>query len=104
MRDSGSYMLSFTPGQIAECNDLRKCRTPFEIISSSVAMIFGCTWVAIHPNVPHPGDTTISRFLKRTRLVLFTLIAPEMTVMWAMRQFWASYKFKQKHNENGAFL
>jgi len=67
-------------------------------------MIFGCTWVAIHPNVPHPGDTTISRFLKRTRLVLFTLIAPEMTVMWAMRQFWASYKFKQKHNENGAFL
>ena len=88
---------------MAQCTDLYRCRTSLEIIRGCLATVFGCTWVTVHPNVPHPEDTVIKRFLRRALLVVVALIAPEIIIMWAMRQCWVANELKKKYDNEGAF-
>ena len=81
------------------CNDLHTCRTIWNIIWSCLVTIFSCTWVAIHPNVPYPGNKKDMGRLERWvwdplrsfishRLPLFicALLVPEYILSWAIRQ------------------
>ena len=81
------------------CNDLHTCRTIWNIIWSCLVTIFSCTWVAIHPNVPYPGNKKdMGRFERWVwdplrsfishRLLLFicVLLVPEYILSWAIRQ------------------
>jgi hypothetical protein len=49
--------------------------------------LFACIWVAIHPNVPAFKDGTLAKLIQRVKLLLTAVIAPEIIIMFAMRQW-----------------
>jgi hypothetical protein len=57
----------------------------------------GCTLAAVHPNIPSQKERQLTTTLRRVGLVSFTLIAPEMTILWAMRQWVAARKLAKEH-------
>ena len=81
-----------------DCQD----RSLLNIIWSCLATMFACSWVAIHPNVPAPGDSWLIVALRRAKLMYWAILAPELIVMWAVRQ-WLSARVVKKRFE-GACL
>ena len=82
------------------CADVTHSRTIWNIIWSSLATIFSCTWVAVHPNMPCPkqreGKNRFQRWIRNPllslaehRLPLFicALLVPEYVLAWAVRQY-----------------
>jgi hypothetical protein len=65
----------------------RDTRTIWNIIWSSLVTLFACIWVAVHPNVPAFGDGTLEKLRQRAKLLLTAIIAPEIIIMFAMRQW-----------------
>ena len=87
------------------CNDLRHCRSIWNIIWSCIATIFSCTWVAVHPNMPCPkkreGKSCFQKWIRNPllsfvehRLPLFicALLVPEYVLAWAIRQYLSARK------------
>ena len=67
------------------CDDLHHCRSIPSIIFSCASTIFLCTWVALHPNVPHnPREPWYKRLSKRVGLTVLALLAPEGITFWAL--------------------
>jgi hypothetical protein len=96
----------------SSCQDYNNCRSLLSIIWSCITTIFLCTWVAVHPNVPEPVDTTVDRTDKgiwsrhahqlscfRDRIVMFicALLVPEYILAWAIRQFLVARKIAKKN-------
>ncbi|KAF7369979.1 hypothetical protein MSAN_00627800 [Mycena sanguinolenta] len=81
------------------CKDIDNCRTLFSVVSGCLATIFACTWVSVHPNVPPPDQNHLQLFWRRLKMMLIAMIAPEVMVGFAARQFLGSqwlvkeYKF-----------
>ena len=65
-------------------------RTVWGILWSSLTTLFACTWVACHPNIPGLDETWLQRKARRLRLFVIALLAPEVVVMCAIRQFFAA--------------
>jgi hypothetical protein len=59
--------------------------------------IFGCTWVAVHPNIPNAEDKWFTTALRRLKLMVMALIAPELVILWAMRQWVAARSLAKEH-------
>ena len=76
-------------------------RSELSIIWGCLATIFACSWVAVHPNIPAPSG---SIFLTRLKLMGCMLIAPELVIMWAGRQWYAAHHIADCQNEKGAFF
>ncbi|THU75991.1 hypothetical protein K435DRAFT_974620 [Dendrothele bispora CBS 962.96] len=99
------------------CFDIRSCRTVEEILYSCLAVVFACTWVAIHPNIPRQFDTdeegdvtevadsfTISSarvFAQDVMTMILSLLAPELIILWALRQWFAARKIAKKYSNYG---
>ncbi|KZP10918.1 hypothetical protein FIBSPDRAFT_837989 [Athelia psychrophila] len=69
------------------CNELDKCRSLVSIVTSCLATIFACIWVAVHPNMPGPEQSWMSRQIESFKLVVATLLVPEWVLAWAVRQY-----------------
>lgn len=69
------------------CDDIHDCRTIFVIVWGCLATLFACTWLAVHPNVPPSHWGMLMRLLGRVMIMFLTLIAPEIIVFWAVRQY-----------------
>ncbi|KAJ7315433.1 hypothetical protein DFH08DRAFT_972128 [Mycena albidolilacea] len=69
------------------CDDINSCRKLFDIVWGCVATIFACTWVSVHPNVPPPNQSWLALFWRRLKMMLVGIIAPEIMVGFAARQF-----------------
>ncbi|KAJ6449564.1 hypothetical protein C8R45DRAFT_1044719 [Mycena sanguinolenta] len=78
------------------CNDINSCRTLFSVVWGCLATIFACTWVSVHPNVPPPDQNWLQLFWLRLRMMLVGVIAPEVMVGFAARQFYGSRLLKKK--------
>ncbi|KAJ7923425.1 hypothetical protein B0H13DRAFT_2402224 [Mycena leptocephala] len=72
------------------CDNINDCRKLFDIIWGCLATIFACTWVSVHPNVPAPNQSRLALFWGRLKMMLFAIIAPELMVGFATRQFLAA--------------
>ncbi|KAF8193842.1 hypothetical protein K438DRAFT_1719845 [Mycena galopus ATCC 62051] len=72
------------------CDDINNCRKLFDIVWGCLATIFACTWVSVHPNVPPPDQSRIARFWGRLKMMLFGIIAPEVMVGFAARQYFGA--------------
>ncbi|KAJ7751593.1 hypothetical protein B0H16DRAFT_822449 [Mycena metata] len=76
---------------------INSCRTMFDIVWGCLATIFACTWVALHQNVPDPELGQFSLLMRKLRMMLVTIIAPELVVAFAGRQLtsalWISEEF-----------
>ena len=62
-------------------------RTIWDILWSCLATIFACSWVSVHPNIPAPNESSRRIFLRRLELMFWAVIAPEMIITWALRQW-----------------
>ncbi|KAJ7151308.1 hypothetical protein C8R43DRAFT_485640 [Mycena crocata] len=75
------------------CDDINECRKLSDIIWGCLATIFACTWVSVHPNVPPPNQSRLALFWRRLKLMLIAIIAPELMVGFAARQFFTARSF-----------
>ncbi|KAJ7727085.1 hypothetical protein B0H16DRAFT_1697845 [Mycena metata] len=65
----------------ASCDcTINSCRTLFDIVWGCLATIFACTWVALHQNVPDPELGHFALLMRKLRMMLMTIIAPEVIV------------------------
>ncbi|KAF8993898.1 hypothetical protein BDQ17DRAFT_111573 [Cyathus striatus] len=74
-----------------QCPNSNDTRSTVDIVWSCVATMFACTWVAVHPNIPAEEETWYSVAIRRIKLMFWAIIAPEMIIFWAMRQ-WVNAK------------
>ncbi|KAG6905872.1 hypothetical protein DXG01_017179 [Tephrocybe rancida] len=78
----------------SSCND----RSISGIIWSCLTTIFACTWIAIHPNIPQHGERPIVRRLK---IFVTAIIAPELIILWSLRQWFASRRLARELKDYG---
>ncbi|KAF5318120.1 hypothetical protein D9619_012245 [Psilocybe cf. subviscida] len=76
-------------------------RSVTDIIWSCLATVFACTWVSVHPNIPHPDATDWQIRRHRALLMLCGLVAPELIVLWALRQ-WMSARYIVRQMKEGS--
>ena len=62
-------------------------RTVWDILWSCLATIFACSLVSVHPNIPGPNETSWRIFLRRLELMFWAIVAPELIIAWAFRQW-----------------
>ena len=67
-------------------------RTRFDIIWTCASTLFICTWVAIHPNIPPRDEGPVRSLWRRIKLMLWTLLVPELVLIWAYKQ-WAAARY-----------
>jgi len=72
-------------------------RSEWSLIWSCLATLFACSWVAIHPNIPAPTDSKWRIFGRRLSMMLYTLLAPEIVIIWAGRQWYAADEIAQRN-------
>ncbi|KAJ7909684.1 hypothetical protein B0H13DRAFT_1523848, partial [Mycena leptocephala] len=58
-----------------------------DIIWGCLTTVFACTWVSVHPNLPLPNQNWLALLLRKLRLMLVAVFAPELMVGFAARQF-----------------
>ncbi|KAJ6573053.1 hypothetical protein DFH09DRAFT_881903, partial [Mycena vulgaris] len=81
---------------VDSCDDINNCRRLFDIIWGCLTTIFACTWVSVHPNVPPPNQGWLVHLRQRLRMMLMAVIAPEVMVGFAARQFFVAWRFSRK--------
>ncbi|KAF7367595.1 hypothetical protein MSAN_00822800 [Mycena sanguinolenta] len=67
-----------------------------DMVWGCLATIFACTWVSVHPNVPPPDQNSFRILWRRLKMMLIAIIAPEITVGFAARQFFASWRLSKQ--------
>ncbi|KIK53933.1 hypothetical protein GYMLUDRAFT_49111 [Collybiopsis luxurians FD-317 M1] len=77
------------------CNDINNRRTLFQIVWSCLSVLIACTWVSVHPNVPGPNESSWKVLRRKIGLMVIALIAPEILVLWAARQWFAARKLSK---------
>ncbi|KAF8644218.1 hypothetical protein AX16_008622 [Volvariella volvacea WC 439] len=66
--------------------DPNKKRTIFDILYSCLGVIFLCTYISIHHNIPDQNDSWARKTWLKVRTMLYAMVAPEIVIMWAIRQ------------------
>ncbi|KIM77491.1 hypothetical protein PILCRDRAFT_11937 [Piloderma croceum F 1598] len=83
------------------CDDLHNCRTIWSLIWSCMATILLCIWVAVHPNIPGPDERWTKVTLQRVGIALIALVAPELIILWAIRQWLNAHEIGRKYQKYG---
>jgi hypothetical protein len=78
-------------------DDLSK-RSLYNIIYNCFSTIFICVWVSVHPNIP-PRQCGTKALWRQLKLMAWSLIAPEMVLVWAVKQWFAASKIRDTYNE-----
>ncbi|KAJ7078968.1 hypothetical protein C8R44DRAFT_654325 [Mycena epipterygia] len=86
------------------CDDIDSCRKLLDIIWGCLTTIFACTWVSVHPNVPPPKRGWLALFWRRLKMMLIAVIAPELMVGFAVRQFRAAQFFSKEFEKRGVSI
>jgi len=71
-------------------------RSLYKIIWSCVATTIICAWVSVHPNVPPSGYW--KGLSRRVKMMIWTIIAPELILAWAVRQWFAAWEIRDTVN------
>jgi hypothetical protein len=74
-------------------------RTSWDIIWSCAATLFACIWTAIHPNIPGVNESQAAITFRRLFIMVVALIAPELIITWATRQFFSACKAAKDFND-----
>ncbi len=81
---------------------VESCKSPFKrtlfgIIWSCISTIIICAWTSVHPNMPPPNKWK-ARW-NRLRLMFWMIVAPELVLAWAVRQWFAAREIRDAYNE-----
>ncbi|KAJ7241797.1 hypothetical protein C8J57DRAFT_1644674 [Mycena rebaudengoi] len=79
------------------CDDINNCRKLFDIVWGCLITIFACTWISVHPNVPPPNQGPLALLWRRLKMMLVAIIAPEVMVGFAARQFFIARWYAKEH-------
>jgi hypothetical protein len=79
--------------------DTPDTRSLVSLIWSCIAVIISCTWTAVHPNIPDPQDSSRTIRLRKFKICLLAIAAPEWMVMWALRQLFHARRIRNMYNE-----
>src|SRR5260370_18989390 len=63
-------------------------RSLYKIVWSCVLTTIICAWVSVHPNVPPSGYW--KGLWRRVQMMIWTIIAPELILAWAVQQLFAA--------------
>ena len=74
-------------------------RTVWDILWSCLATTFAVTWVSVHPNVPWLEETSWMVLRRRMFLMVLALLAPEVMIMWAFKQWRGAVMIKEIINK-----
>lgn len=74
-------------------------RSTLNILWSCLATTFACTWVSVHPNIPFFGKNKWAVRRWRIFLMFLALLAPEIMIMWAMKQLQGALTIKETINK-----
>ncbi|TFK63983.1 hypothetical protein BDN72DRAFT_826105, partial [Pluteus cervinus] len=74
-------------------------RTMLSIVRSCLLTIGACVYRAIHQNIPDPKASWWKRQAIRAKITLYALMAPEMVIYWAMRQWFGAKEVADQVNE-----
>ena len=83
--------------------DYRCQRTLFSIVWGCISTTIICAWAAIHPNIP-PREGPFKRILRRSELMFWTIVAPEILPCWALNQLLAAITVRNVYNEGKGTL
>ncbi|KAF8192085.1 hypothetical protein BJ912DRAFT_849140 [Pholiota molesta] len=72
-------------------------RSILGIFWSCLATVLASSWVAVHPNIPPPGSKSYQGALARAELMIWTILAPECTIYWAVRQWLGARKLEKTY-------
>ncbi|ESK82944.1 hypothetical protein Moror_11822 [Moniliophthora roreri MCA 2997] len=84
-----------------ECININGCRTATGILWSCLSVILACTWVAIHPNIPKVGTHSAVVVCKDIELMVIAILAPEVIILWAMRQWYSAKAITKQFKKYG---
>jgi len=71
-------------------------RSLYQIVWSCVLTTIICAWVSVHPNVPPSGYW--KGLSRRVKMMIWTIIAPELILAWAVRQWFAAWEIRDTVN------
>ncbi len=71
-------------------------RSLYKIVWSCVSTTIICAWVSVHPNVPPSGYW--KGLWRRVQMMIWTIIAPELILAWAVRQWFAAWEIRDTVN------
>ncbi|KAG1781120.1 hypothetical protein EV702DRAFT_644763 [Suillus placidus] len=74
-------------------------RTLWNILLSCGLTLFACTWTAIHPNIPGMDEGKLAITSRRLCIMVIALIAPELMITWATRQFLSAREAANAFND-----
>ncbi|KAJ8590161.1 hypothetical protein M405DRAFT_712308, partial [Rhizopogon salebrosus TDB-379] len=60
---------------------------------------FACTWTAIHPNIPGVNESQAAITFRHLFIMVVALIAPELIITWATRQFFSAREAAKDFND-----
>ncbi|KAF8642793.1 hypothetical protein AX16_009426 [Volvariella volvacea WC 439] len=84
----------------SQCDPTRT-RTIFDILYSCIGVILLCTYISIHHNIPDQNDSWAKATWLKIRTTLYALIAPEMVMMWAIRQWVMARRIARANKHRG---
>ena len=73
-------------------------RTVWNILWSCLATTFACSWVSVHPNVPFKNEGRWEILARRVFLMFFSILAPEIMVMWLFKQWRGAVMIRESVN------
>lgn len=76
-------------------------RGTFDILSSCLVAIIASTWTILHMNLPGPQDSTATKFFRKLKWMLFTIIFPEFIFAHAMEERLMAYMVLGRLREAG---
>ena len=79
-------------------------RTVWDILWSCLATTFAVTWVSVHPNVPFLEETNWMVLKRRVFLMVLALLAPEVMILWAFKQWRGAVMIKEIVNKANSDL
>jgi len=74
-------------------------RSVWDIVWSCLATTFAVTWVSVHPNVPRLEEKSWPLLKRRIFLMCLALLAPEVMVMWAFKQWRGALTIRETINK-----
>ncbi|KAG0695642.1 hypothetical protein DFH29DRAFT_954548, partial [Suillus ampliporus] len=83
----------------SDCPSSSDTRSLLAIIWSCAATLFACTWTAIHPNIPGMKEGKVAITFHRLFIMVIALIAPELMITWAARQFFSARAATEEFNK-----
>ncbi|KAF4616278.1 hypothetical protein D9613_008780 [Agrocybe pediades] len=74
-------------------------RSVWDIVWGCLATLLACAWVSVHPNMPKRGESSIKVTARRLELMIWTIIAPELIITWAMQQWSGARRLAKKYQK-----